>query len=293
MHRPGGIEFGGLADEAGIRLIDQIRAHLVLGWQEIELRMVDGVALADIDDASFRTLRLRLEDAGLRVTAISSRIGNWERPITHPFYRDTEELLRLAERMHELGSRYLRIMSYPNESHDKSGTYSEEAWRAEALERIGTLAEIAVSQSIILVHENCSGWAGESATRTLDMLRSIDSPALKLVFDIGNPVAYGYDGLAFLRQVLPWVMHVHVKDGITSQGGEAVFTYPGEGQAQVIPCLRLLLEYGYRGIWSIEPHLHLIPHLRKVGEQMQLWNSYVDYGRRFMTLVEAQITQER
>jgi sugar phosphate isomerase/epimerase len=285
--KPTGIEFGGLGDEAGIRLIDQISAHLVLGWQEIELRTVDGIALADIDDASFRTLRLRLEDAGLRVTAISSRIGNWERPITNPFYQDTEELLRLAERMHELGSRYLRIMSYPNDG------YSEVTWRAEALERISTLAEIAASQSIILVHENCSGWASESATRTLDMLRSIDSPALKLLFDIGNPVAYGYDGLAFLRRVLPWVVHVHVKDGITSPGGQVVSTYPGEGQAQVIPCLQLLLENGYRGIWSIEPHLHLIPHLRKVGEQAQLWNSYVDYGRRFMTLVEAHITQER
>jgi sugar phosphate isomerase/epimerase len=282
------LAFSGLGDEAGTSLIDQISAHKVLGWPEIELRTVDGIALAALSDASFRTLQQRLEDAGLRVTVISSRIGNWERPITNPFYQDTEELLCLAERMHKLGAQYLRIMSYPNDG------YSEEAWRTETLERLHTLAELATDQSIILVHENCSGWAGKSATRTLDMLHSVNSPALKLLFDVGNPVAHGYDGLAFLRQVLPWVVHVHIKDGIVSQeGGEAIFTYPGEGQAQLIPCLQLLVESGYQGIWSIEPHLHLIPHLRKVGEQTQLWNSYVDYGRRFESLVEAHITSER
>jgi len=287
MDKPKGIEFGGLADEAGICLIDQIRAHLILGWQEIELRTVDGLALADIDNSAFRTLRLRLEDAGLRVTVISSRIGNWERPITSPFCQDIEELLRLGERMHELGSRYLRIMSYPNDG------LSTQAWRAEALKRISTLTEIATSQSIILIHENCSGWASESAAHTLDMLSSINSPALKLLFDIGNSVAYGYDSLEFLRAVLPWVVHVHIKDGIRSSNREVMFTYPGEGQACVIQCLQLLLENGYQGIWSIEPHLHLIPHLKRSGGQFQLWDSYLKYGLRFRSLVEAYITQTR
>lgn len=173
----------GISDEAGPQLADQIRAHQLLGWDAVELRSVGGVALADLDAAAFAEVRARLAVAGLRVSAVASRIGNWERPITARFEQDTEELRILAERMHALGARYLRIMSYPNDG------LSQEGWREEALWRVGRLVELAARESITLVHENCVGWAAQSAQHSLALLEAVNSPALRLVFDTGNPVA--------------------------------------------------------------------------------------------------------
>jgi len=98
------------------------------------------------------------------VTTIASQIGNWGRPLTSALDRDIDEFYRLAEQMHELGSKFLRVMSHPNEGLEK------ERWRSEALKRLGILAELAARESIILVHENCSGWVGPSVDNTLEML---------------------------------------------------------------------------------------------------------------------------
>ena len=267
------ITFSGLADEAGDRFADQIAAHRALGWREVELRTVQGEALADLDDATFRTMHRQLNDAALNVTTVASRIGSWARPITTPFQQDEDELARLIDRMHALGARYVRVMSYPNDG------LAEAEWRDEVLRRMQVLTEIAAQASVVLLHENCSGWAGQSADRTLTLLRSINSPAMKLLFDTGNPVAHGYDGLAFLHRVLPWIEHVHIKDARRTADGEVVFTYPGQGQARLAECMRLLIDNGYRGLWSIEPHLHLIPHLNQAGPSDQRGYDYIEYGR--------------
>ncbi|MFF0148821.1 hypothetical protein [Amycolatopsis sulphurea] len=38
------------------------------------------------------------------------------------------------------------------------------------------------------------------------------------------------------------------------------FRLPGEGAADVAGCVRLLVENGYSGAWSVEPRLSLRPH---------------------------------
>lgn len=280
MRKPVKFHFGGVGDEAGSSLNDQINASLLLEWKEIELRTIDGEALADIKEGKFKNICKRIKDAGLQTTVIASRIGNWERPISYPFALERKELLCLIERMYSLGARYLRIMSYPNDG------FHQEIWRMKVFERIYQLTQIAEREGVVLLHENCSGWGSQSASCTLQMLRQINTPALQVLFDIGNPVAYNYDGLAYLHAVLPWVAHVHLKDASRSANGEVTFTYPGQGNAQVLACVQLLLEDGYSGLLSIEPHLHIIPHLHKTGTPAQLRDSYVSYGRELIRLLE-------
>jgi sugar phosphate isomerase/epimerase len=94
------------------------------------------------------------------------------------------------------------------------------------------------------------------------MLEEVDSPALRLVFDTGNGLAYGYRSTDYLAAVLPWVAHVHVKDGRRAPGDAGPeWTLPGAGQAEVAACVGLLEEAGYTGFYSLEPHVAHIPHL--------------------------------
>ncbi|QYR23485.1 sugar phosphate isomerase/epimerase [Paenibacillus sp. sptzw28] len=286
MSDPLGVMLSGLSDEAGPLLETQLQAHLSLGWQEIELRSVEGQAIADWEPEFFHKIRRAVVRAGLLVTVVASRIGNWERPITGSFQLDLEELLRVAERMQLLGAKYVRIMSYPNDG------LSDNEWRDRVLERFHRLTETAAEAGIVLLHENCSGWAGTRPERAIDLLKEIDSPNLRLLFDTGNGIAYRYDTYEYLQQVWPYVAHVHVKDGVLLNG-EAVYTLPGKGESKVRECLRWLLDHDYKGILAIEPHLHLIPHLRKAGDRKNLTDSYIDYGRHLGTLLEEMTVDSR
>ncbi|MEV8463065.1 MULTISPECIES: sugar phosphate isomerase/epimerase family protein [Streptomyces] len=252
----------GIGDEAAPGLDGQLAAVRRLGWQAVELRSVDGTALADLPPAAFAALTRTLRDEGVTVPAVASRIGNWSRPVTGDLALDLAELDVLAERCAALGCRLVRIMSYPNDG------LPETEWADRVLTRIAVLTDRAERAGLVLVHENCAGWAGDSADRALRLLRAVDSPALRLLFDTGNGVPYGYHAPDLLRDLAPHVVHVHIKDAVRTPDGTTVYTLPGEGDAGVAECLRILAAHGYTGALSLEPHLAVRPHdgLLRAGE---------------------------
>ncbi|WP_413759942.1 sugar phosphate isomerase/epimerase family protein [Streptomyces sp. MMBL 11-3] len=268
----------GIGDEAAAGLDGQIDALHRLGWSALELRTVDGTALADLPPARVREIADRLRVAGLRTVGLASRIGNWARPITAPFADDLAELDALTGHCDLLDCRRVRIMSYPDD-----GLPAAE-WAARAVDRVARLTERAERAGLVLLHENCAGWAGADPARMLRLVREIGSPALRLLFDTGNGLAYGYDARQVLDRILPYVAHVHVKDG-TGTGDGVAYTLPGDGQARVADCLRTLLESGYTGAFSLEPHLAMRPHdgLRATGAAPDL---FVRAGRRLRVLLD-------
>ena len=278
------VRLAAVGDEAGPDLDSQLAAVGRLGWDLIELRNVDGHALADLPPAAFDRLVDRLAAAGLGTVCVDSRIANWARPVTGPLDLDVAELDVLAERCAALGTRYVRVMSYPNDG------LPDEAWGREAIRRLRLLAGRAERAGLVLLHENCSGWAGRDADRVLRLLAEVDSPALGLVFDTGNGVEYGYDAYDLLAELLAAVpdriLHVQVKDA-AGTADRPDYCYPGEGQCRVADCLRLLLDCGYRGVLSVEPHLLVRPHsgndhVERSGDGVEV---VVEYGRRLAALL--------
>ena len=251
----------GIGDEAAEDLTGQIAAVRALGWRRIELRNIDGAAVADLPEARVKDLAGRLRDAGLDVVCLASRIGNWARPVTAPFDDDRAELHALLTRCALLNCRYVRVMSYPNDG------LPPRQWAARVLDRLTRLARDAEQAGVTLLHENCAGWAGEDPHRMLRLVEEVGSPALRLLFDTGNGVPYGYDARAVLERIAPHVAHVHVKDARRTAHGVR-YVLPGEGDAAVTDCLELLLDSGYRGAFSLEPHLAAQPHtgLRADGD---------------------------
>ncbi|MER7763408.1 sugar phosphate isomerase/epimerase family protein [Streptomyces sp. NPDC097619] len=281
-----GILYAGIGDEAGRTLEQQLRAVSGLGWQLIELRSVGGTAIADLDDASFDAVLQGLDRAGLGTACVDSRIADWSRPISQGLEQDLAELDRLSRRCAALGTRYVRVMSYPNDGWD------EESWGAEVIRRMRLLAARANASGLVLLHENCAGWAGRSADRMVRLLTEVDSPALRLLFDTGNGAAYHYEAYEVLEQLMrrcpEAVAHVHVKDAVGS-GDAAAYTLPGQGESQVARCLRLLLEHGFTGAWSIEPHLALRPHESRTELGEDGPELFVEYGRHLERLVAEEV----
>jgi sugar phosphate isomerase/epimerase len=149
------------------------------------------------------------------------------------------------------------------------------------------LAAMAEDGGVTLVHENCSGWGGQNAENSTILLGEVASPALKLVFDTGNPVDYGQNAWDYYRAVLPDIVHVHIKDA-RRVNGEVQYVYCGEGNGHVQEILADLARRGYPGDISIEPHIAAVIHTGKTADSAaQLYDSYIQYGRRLMALLDS------
>lgn len=275
--------YSGISDESGKDIETQIKAHKELGWRHIEVRGAGKANLTDLDDAEFQRVAGLVKNAGLQISCYASQIANWSRKITGSFDTDVAELKRAIPRMKQTGTPFIRIMSFTNDN------LSDEEWGKEAIRRIRELARMAEDGGVTLVHENCSGWAGQGSKQTLQLLEQVNSPALKLVWDTGNPVSHKTEDLPFFMAVRQHVVYVHIKDGCrapTAEGGN--HTWPGEGDSQVKATLKQLFADGYDGGLSIEPHMKAVVHLAiEPTDAAAAYGTYVEYGKRLMKLVES------
>jgi sugar phosphate isomerase/epimerase len=274
--------FSGLADEASRVLSRQIDAHRLLGWSHIEIRNIEGKNLTDLGDEAFDAAARELKASGLQVSCFSSQLANWARPIDSDFERDLAEMSRAVPRMKRLGTPFIRCMSYPN----AKPPWEDRPWRNEVVRRLKVLARLAEDGGVTLVHENCSGWGGLGPRQTLDLLEDVASPHLKLVFDSGNPVAYGQDAWEYYRAVRDHVVYVHIKDYLLEPGGKERAVFPGEGKGAVRQIIGDLFARGYRGGLSIEPHITSVVHLSQEASDPEVaFRTYVEYGKRLESLV--------
>ena len=270
--------FSGIADEAGSLIADQIRAHAKLDWSHIEVRKVNNTTLTLASDEEFDAIYADLQRAGLQVSCIASPIA--KRDIMGPLQQDIDELRTAIPRMQRMNTPFIRIMSWSNKS-----AVSKAEWRAAAISRMKQLAEVAEDGGVTLVHENCDGWGGLGPEQTLELLAEVDSPALKLVFDTGNPVQYEQDSWEYYSKAKKHIVYVHIKDAVPAEGG-VKFTFPGDGNGDIERVLTDLFADGYDGGISIEPHLGAGINSNRDASPDEKFNSYIKYGRRLMTLVE-------
>ena len=270
----------GIADEAGKSIEVQIKAHQELGWSHIEIRNVEGTNLVDLGDGEFADVYDKVVMAGMTVSCFASQLCNWARKISHPFEADQEELKRAIPRLQRFGCKFIRCMSYPNDERP------EPEWRKEVFRRLHELVKVAEDGGVVLLHENCDGWGGLSPENTLALLGEMNSPHFRLVYDTGNPLWHGLDPGEFYRKVKDAIAYVHIKDGRRKPGGEAEAAYCGEGEGKVAEVISDLLASGYRGGFSIEPHLASVIHEGKEGDSEVAYKVYVEYGRRLAQLVK-------
>lgn len=276
----------GIADEAAAGIAEQLACHRTLGWNTLELRSVEGQPLARLSPQQLDAACGEIIHAGFRAPVLDSQIGNWRSDIAEPFEHDLDEFDRLAAVARRLDSRMVRVMSYPN---GRGGT-DEAAWQREVFRRLALLAERAAGAGIVLVHENCAGWAGRSPAHAQRLLDAVPNPSLQLLFDLGNGLAHGYVNEPWLRALWPRIAHVHVKDARRGSGGQVAYTEPGEGECVLAAGIGFLAARGYRGWWSIEPHLHLIPHHHDAPGQPQA-AAYIRYAQQATALVRRALAE--
>jgi sugar phosphate isomerase/epimerase len=289
----------GFADEASGDLDVQIRATKALGWENIESRNIDGKNIHDMPEADFEVACGKLADAGVKINCFGSAIANWGQAITDPFEVTLEQIERTIPRMHKLGSKLIRMMSYAVLKED--GQVVDDQMEEERFKRVREIYRIFTGEGITPVHENCMNYGGMSWKHSLKLIENV--PGLKLAFDTGNPVFTDdrtkeppypkQSALEFYQHVKEHVAYVHIKDArfVADNPGavfpKAEFTFPGEGAGDVRDIMKDLIANGYDGGVSIEPHMTVVFHEDEGPSRAEVAiKNYVEYGRRMMTLIE-------
>jgi len=282
----------GFADEASGSIDVQIRATKELGWKNIEARNVEGGNIHDVPDETFERVCEKLDAAGVNINCFGSAIANWGKKIDEPFDSSLAEAKRAIPRMQRLGTKLVRIMSFavlPDREPD-------DQMAEERFKRLRELQKMFSDAGITPVHENCMNYGGMGYTYTLRLLENV--PGLKLVFDTGNPVTSldrtkpkpypTQSPWEFYSHVKEHIAYVHIKDALWDyrENKNKCFTFPGEGEGDVRAIVKDLLDTGYDGGISMEPHLAVVFHDKSITSPDEIrYANYVEYGKRFMQLL--------
>lgn len=227
-----------------------------------ELREFWDKNIMNLSQDELQRARGILRDRGVRVSNIASPIFKYDLPeMSAPVTqrdlfraqftdRDTDRLLGQASDLgHFFETKLIRIFSY---------------WRVKepgkaypyVRDRLARAAEVAKKNEVILCLENeqtCNVGTGRELGR---LLKEINSPHLRGVWDPGNAATLGEnaypEGYEAVRGLFP---HMHVKDGKrNATSGEWEWLPIGAGVVGYQRVFTALRDDGYDGVISLETH---------------------------------------
>ncbi|MBT2594219.1 sugar phosphate isomerase/epimerase [Arthrobacter sp. ISL-72] len=236
----------GFGDEIDPDPAVQAAVLLALGASHIEVRSAWGTNVSELEPQQVAALKEILDEKGLKVSAVASPIGKVD--VSLPVEHELDRLRRIISVANGLDTRYIRIFSF-----FRAEDRSAEDIRDDVMARMGALAALAAEAGVVLLHENEKGIYGDTPERVLDIMTTVDSPALRVAWDNANFVQVGVkpytEGYAMLR---PYLEYFQVKDALADTG-EVVPS--GEGDGELDATIAALEADGYTGFASLEPHL--------------------------------------
>ena len=260
------------ADEYDSDFECQLSALQQFDIQNIELRFVDGVNVADLNDEQVMRVKNLLIQCGIRVSAIGSPIGKIA--LDGDMEAHFAKAARVFRAANTLGVQNIRCFSfYPPADKVIADC------RDEVMTQMAWLLELADHYGVTLCHENEAGIYGESPERCLDLLHHFGG-RLKAVFDMGNFVLDGYDPVAALPLLQPYIQYFHIKDALYA----GAIVPPGKGEA----CIREILQNypADNTVVTLEPHLQTFSGLNAlVGKTFENPYQYPDQRTAFTDAV--------
>ena len=258
-----GFKLGIITDELTTQLDEALDFISSYHLQWCELREIFGKNLMNSPKEDLDRARDLLAKHAIQVSEIGSPLFKWncpQMPAKANEKRDTfsasfteQDAEKLLDRSFELarffGTRMVRIFTY---------------WRVEdpakaypyVRDRMAKAAEVAVKAKIILNVENehsCNVGTGKELGR---LLKEVNSPSLRGVWDPGNATMLGEvpypDGYQAVKGLFP---HMHVKDSRkNAETGKLEWAPVGGGTIDFKGQFQALHRDRYEGTMSLETH---------------------------------------
>jgi sugar phosphate isomerase/epimerase len=237
------------ADEVTEDFPAQVEYLAKEGVDYIELRFVNKKNIMDLSKAELNEAKKMILDQGLKVSAIGSPIGKVR--LDEPFAEHLDKFKHAVDLAVFFETPFIRMFSY----YAPEGKNIDDC-REEVMGRMGAKVELLRGVDVTMVHENETNIYGHTAEHCVEMVETINSPKLRLVYDPANFVW----GEKITNNVevcwplmKPYVVHIHIKDW--KLGAKDVGSIPGQGDGQIKELLAELAAMNYDGWMTMEPHL--------------------------------------
>ena len=215
----------------------------------IEPRFINKKNIMDLTKGELDEARTMIRDHGLKVSAIGSPIGKVR--LDEPFEPHLDKFKHAVDLALFFETPFIRMFSYYAPEGKDINDYRE-----QVMERMAAKVEVLADADVTMVHENEAHIYGHTADNCIDLVKTIDSPKLRLVYDPANFV-WGEkmtNNVEVCWPVMkPYVVHIHIKDW--KLGAADVGSIPGEGDGQIRELLTELAAINYEGCMTMEPHL--------------------------------------
>lgn len=237
-------KISGFSDEISADTTQQFEALNRLGISYFEPRGIDGTNISSLTDEEAYALKEKMDSYGIKVSSIGSPMGKIK--IEEDFQPHFELFKRTVKIAKMLDTKYIRMFSFY-----VNGEWTEDK-TAEVYKRLNAFIEYAKANDIVLLHENEKGIYGDIGTRCVELMEKLYCDNFKAVFDPANFVQCGEDTKVCFDALKPYIEYMHIKDAIL-ESGKVVPAGKGDGNLEYIT--KNLLQGGYEGFFSLEPHL--------------------------------------
>ena len=239
------------AYEVTDNFLEQVKYLKSEGVGFIEPRFLDKKNIMDLTKNELNEARKMIRDYGLKVSAIGSPIGKVK--LDEPFEPHLDKFKHAIDLAVYFETPFIRMFSY----YAPEGKNIDD-YRDQVTERMTAKVELLKNVDVTMVHENETKIYGHSAKNCAEIIETINSPKLRLVYDPANFV-WGEKITNNIESCWPimksYVVHVHIKDW--KLGSKDVGSIPGEGDGQIKELLAELAAMNYDGCLTMEPHLQL------------------------------------
>ncbi len=249
------MKISAFGDEIAVDFAEQLRVMQRLEIPLIDIRAAWGVNCSQFTGEHVSRIKDLCVRYQIKVSCMGSPIG--KSPIEDPIEIECERLRRVGAVADQLGTRNIRIFSfYPEAGVDDAAMQS-------AIDRLGKLTDLATSLDLQLLLENEKGVVGDLPENCLQLMKAIDSPNFRFIWDPANFVQCGATEHvdAWWDALHPSIGYIHIKDALLPEdvsnghGERSTVKVAGQGDGQVKELLANLKASGYNGVLSLEPHL--------------------------------------
>lgn len=240
------------ADEISPDPREQIAVLHASGVRYIEFRSIYKTNCLALSDPQIKEFKEMLDGEGFKLSAIGSPIGKY--PIDQPFEPHLDKFKRAMDLCGIFGTPNIRVFSYyPPADKPFDGNWAP--YRDEIIRRMSKKAELAAAAGLKMFHENEHKIYGDYPERVADLMKSVNSPALRSAYDAANWIFCGYDPVKGWELTKDYVEHFHIKDWKGSGEESHTGCIAGTGDGQIDYSIRDAVKRGYRGFAVMEPHL--------------------------------------
>ncbi len=221
------------------------------GLDCVELRSVNDRTAFELLERDINRIKSTIKKYKLEVCAISAPLYKCDFNNDMEINAHIKNFEKCAAHANEIGAKFIRGFDFW-----ESGVSLK-----RRVEKFKKIAEICEKYNVICVLESEPTVHSNTPHKLAELLRAIDSPYIKALFDPGNEVFVTGKPSEDAYEVLkPYIAHIHIKD-VAVINGKAEAVKVGTGLIDYKTLFKKLIADGFNGSVVLETHYRKNTHL--------------------------------